>query len=387
MKNGRPVTPGAWPITGNTLKHKTPLMRLRTSRPVVWIVHGTALGWPLRWLWAIARSDDTRARLGILDEWSEEISVSSVARVIRRLDDFEAVELRVLAAEEALFAVTQRSDALEAALRALRDERDPDRAGSSISSAEGAAAPGASEGPVLLDVPPTWASEVEAATDVAVPPPDAVIHDTGAVAPHRGWNPNLERDRPAPQTTRCDAYAQYIAKIGDPAAAFVDLGSTTEDLRLALASRGVRVNTPDNTVHLTDTGPRTPRGISSESEALDYLRSLSGPASGVLLSQFGGYLTSSNLPLFLAAADARLAPGGVVIVETANLRCAQAFDHSPRRVMPNAPISEDLLARCMQEQGFRQLRRLFSAPVCSRASVDEDPASWYLNMALLGWKP
>lgn len=289
----------ASPAAGAAPPRRSRVMRLRTSRPVVFVIHGTPLGWPLRWLWSLARADDTRARLGDLDEWKEELSTKTMAKVVRRVDDFEAVELRLLAVEEALVALSQRANALEAELRSLSGGSpgigSPETGGLAVEAASGREAP-------LLDVPLVWASDVNETAGVAAPPASRLSNPgpTGR-----------RRSRPAPfsaPSTRCEAYARYVAPGRHPAA-FLDLGSGTDDLRRALLDRGIPVATPRDRAGPGAIDLNVPVGTLSEAEAIAFLRSSGAPASGVLLSQFGGYLTPGNLAQFVTAAHARLASG------------------------------------------------------------------------------
>jgi O-antigen chain-terminating methyltransferase len=107
---------------------------------------------------------------------------------------------------------------------------------------------------------------------------------------------------------------------------------------------------------------------------------------GISCFQVIEHFTQDYLKTFLDHAYRKIAPKGILIIETVNTKCTVALSNfflDPSHVTPYPP---ELLKFLLEWYGFQKIRVLFSSPCAEHLRVKDAPEQNYLDVAVMGWK-
>ena len=122
-------------------------------------------------------------------------------------------------------------------------------------------------------------------------------------------------------------------------------------------------------------------------DALNYLEAHQECFSGISLLEVIEHLPPESLAPLLSAIFRALAPGGVVLLETINVRHLLAFHSFYSDPTHARPIPSDLLVFLTQWHGFMDVQVIYTTPLAFTHEQSVDPSRAYFSYAVLGNKP
>lgn len=152
-----------------------------------------------------------------------------------------------------------------------------------------------------------------------------------------------------------DRQRDYAARFEGATAPVLDIGCGRGEFLSLLHERGIPAKgvdlDPANVAHCREQGLTVESG-----DALEYLASLNdGSLGGVFCAQMIEHLTPGELLRLVRLCRRKLAPGGVMLLETLNPKCLMIYTESfyldPTHVRPVHP---DMLAFLAESEGFTQ---------------------------------
>jgi O-antigen chain-terminating methyltransferase len=99
------------------------------------------------------------------------------------------------------------------------------------------------------------------------------------------------------------------------------------------------------------------------------------------------HLPPESLASLLSSIFKSLAPGGVVLLETINIKHPLAFHSFYSDPTHTRPVPSDLLAFLLQWQGFAGVQVIYTTPLAFTQQQANDPSRAYFSYAVLGSKP
>jgi O-antigen chain-terminating methyltransferase len=123
-------------------------------------------------------------------------------------------------------------------------------------------------------------------------------------------------------------------------------------------------------------------------DGVGYLETLPDASlAGITAFQVIEHLRYDYLRRLLKLAHSKLAPGGLILLETVNSDCVTAFRSFYLDPTHENPIPKYLLAVLLRFYGFHKLNVLYQNPVSpSVTTSDPDWSKYYETYAILGWK-
>jgi SAM-dependent methyltransferase len=124
-------------------------------------------------------------------------------------------------------------------------------------------------------------------------------------------------------------------------------------------------------------------------DGADYLEGLPDASlAGITAFQVIEHWEYGYLLRFLRLAHAKLAPGGLILLETPNPDCLTCFRSFYLDPTHHKPIPKYLLAILARFYGIQNLNVLYQNPISSKiAAIDQDQSRFYQTYAILGSKP
>ena len=182
-------------------------------------------------------------------------------------------------------------------------------------------------------------------------------------------------------------YASYLPHLPkDSALPFLDIGCGAGEFVQFLSTHGIPAQGIDN--NPTEVARAKERGIDVHcADALSYLEAHHECFAGVSLLEVIEHLPPESIAPLLSAIVRALAPGGVVLLETINVKHPLAFHSFYSDPTHTRPIPSDFLVFLTQWSGFVGLQVIYTTPLAFTHDQSVDPSRAYFSYAVLGNKP
>lgn len=121
-----------------------------------------------------------------------------------------------------------------------------------------------------------------------------------------------------------------------------------------------------------------------QAEAIEFLKKTDEKFAAISLIEVVEHIPLEQVGPVLEAAAARLLPGGILILETINVRHPLAFDGFFMDPTHARPVPSDFLCFMMQWSGLQGVRVVYTNPVWLPGILESDHSRIYFNYAVVG---
>ncbi|MDR7927476.1 class I SAM-dependent methyltransferase [Acidithiobacillus thiooxidans] len=185
-------------------------------------------------------------------------------------------------------------------------------------------------------------------------------------------------------TQQYSAYLPYIPKRSD--LPFLDIGCGAGEFIQFLSANGIRTQGIDS--NSKEVARAKGYGLEvNQADALVYLQDHHACFSGISMLEVIEHLPPESLVSLLSTIFKSLAPGGVVLLETINIKHPLAFHSFYSDPTHTRPVPSDLLVFLLQWQGFTGVQVIYTTPLAFTQQQAIDPSRAYFSYAVLGIKP
>ena len=181
----------------------------------------------------------------------------------------------------------------------------------------------------------------------------------------------------------------YVSYLGDSIfrrLPFLDLGCGRGELLRILRGEGINAIGVDINPAALD-GLRADGFEVVERDLLDFLMNDQRTYSGASLLQVAEHLTPDQIERTLELVFARLAPGGLFILETPNPLSPFALAHFHTDPTHLAPLPPERTRYAIEAAGFENTRTLFQARIPGDQFAGPDPRAYYADYAIIASRP
>lgn len=181
-------------------------------------------------------------------------------------------------------------------------------------------------------------------------------------------------------------YAAYLPHIpkGNPLP-FLDIGCGAGEFVNFLNTHGIPAQGIDSDV--TEVARAKERCLDvHHADALSYLEAHQECFSGISLIEVIEHLPPESLASLLSAIYRALTPGGIVLLETINIKNTLAFHAFYTDPTHTRPISSDYLGFLMQWTNFAETQTIYTNPAAFTYEQHLDPSRAYFCYAIKGVK-
>ncbi len=127
--------------------------------------------------------------------------------------------------------------------------------------------------------------------------------------------------------------------------------------------------------------------VAHHGEAIEYLTANKNTFAGISMLEVIEHLPPDDIPTLLTTILQSLLPGGVLLLETINIKHPLAFHSFYTDPTHQRPIPSDLLVFLLQWQGFAEIQIIYTNPLAYSRSQASDPSRAYFNYAVIARKP
>ncbi|MDX5935229.1 class I SAM-dependent methyltransferase [Acidithiobacillus thiooxidans] len=185
-------------------------------------------------------------------------------------------------------------------------------------------------------------------------------------------------------TQQYTAYLPYIPKRSD--LPFLDIGCGAGEFIQFLSANGIRAQGIDS--NSKEVARAKEYGLEvNQADALAFLQEQHACFSGISMLEVIEHLPPESLVSLLSSIFKSLAPGGVLLLETINIKHPLAFHSFYCDPTHTRPVPSDLLVFLLQWQGFTCVQVIYTNPVAFSYQQRADPSRAYFSYAVLGIKP
>jgi O-antigen chain-terminating methyltransferase len=185
-------------------------------------------------------------------------------------------------------------------------------------------------------------------------------------------------------TQQYTAYLPYIPKSSD--LPFLDIGCGAGEFVRFLSANGIRTQGIDS--NSKEVARAKEYGLEvHQADAIGYLQDHQACFSGISMLEVIEHLPPESLASLLSSIFKSLAPGGVVLLETINIKHPLAFHSFYSDPTHTRPVPSDLLVFLLQWQGFSGVQVIYTIPLAFTQQQAIDPSTAYFSYAVLGSKP
>ena len=179
-------------------------------------------------------------------------------------------------------------------------------------------------------------------------------------------------------------YLNYIPR--GSALKFLDIGCGSGELLAFLEKRGIQAMGIDLEEKEVERARRA--GFNAvQADAETFLKQSNETYSGISMIQVIEHIPNEVIVKLLGAAVERLAPGGVLLIETLNMRHPHAFNNFYIDPTHINPMPHDYLGFLMEWVGLEDIKLLYSLPAWMHGVHNQDTSRIYMNYTLIGKKP
>lgn len=181
-------------------------------------------------------------------------------------------------------------------------------------------------------------------------------------------------------------YAAYLPRLPKGSdLPFLDIGCGAGEFVQFLSTHGISAQGIDS--NATEVARAKERGLDIHcADALSYLHEHQGCFSGISLIEVIEHIPPDSLATLLSAIYRALAPDGVVLLETINIKNSLAVNTFYTDPTHTRPISSDYLAFLTRWMGFVDVYIVYSNPMAFTHEQAIDPSMAYLNYAVIAKK-
>lgn len=127
--------------------------------------------------------------------------------------------------------------------------------------------------------------------------------------------------------------------------------------------------------------------VVQQDDAISYLEASEKQFDGISMLEVIEHLTPEEINELIPLIFQRLAPGGVFLVETINIKHPLAFHVFYTDPTHRRPLPSDWLAFLLQWHGFTNLQIVYTSPLAVTLAESHDPSRAYFNYAIIAQKP
>jgi O-antigen chain-terminating methyltransferase len=181
-------------------------------------------------------------------------------------------------------------------------------------------------------------------------------------------------------------YAAYLPHISkDSTLPFLDIGCGAGEFVHFLNTHGIPAQGIDSDA--TEVARAKDRCLDvHRADALSYLEAHQECFSGISLIEVIEHLPPESLAPLVSAIFRALTPGGVVLLETINIKNSLAFHTFYTDPTHTRPISSDYLGFLMQWSNFAETQIIYTTPAAFTYEQHLDPSRAYFSYAIKGVK-
>ena len=182
-------------------------------------------------------------------------------------------------------------------------------------------------------------------------------------------------------------YAAYLPHIPKGCILpFLDIGCGAGEFVQFLSTHGIPAQGIDS--NATEVARAKERGLDVHcADAFLYLEAHQECFAGISLLEVIEHLPPESIASLLSAIFRALVPGGVVLLETINVKHPLAFHSFYSDPTHTRPIPSDLLVFLTQWHGFAGVQAIYTTPLAFTHEQSVDPSRAYFSYAVLGNKP
>lgn len=170
-----------------------------------------------------------------------------------------------------------------------------------------------------------------------------------------------------------------------PSNPVLDIGCGAGELLSFLRANGIAALGID--LSATEVQRCTQAGLTAlQANAADFLRQTDQRFCAISLLQVIEHVPPADVLPILEACVHRLSPGGLLLVETVNLRHALALNGFYTDPTHLTPIADNYMAFLMQWLGLKDVGVLYTLPEPVAPQMGTDPAAHYANYAVFGFR-
>ncbi|MGE0049291.1 MAG: class I SAM-dependent methyltransferase [Acidithiobacillus sp.] len=180
------------------------------------------------------------------------------------------------------------------------------------------------------------------------------------------------------------AYLPYIAHLRN--GAFLDIGCGAGEFVAFLRDHGILAEGIDPETREVERAQALDRVVQQD-DAISYLEASEKQFDGISMLEVIEHLTPEEINELIPLIFQRLAPGGVFLVETINIKHPLAFHVFYTDPTHRRPLPSDWLAFLLQWHGFTNLQIVYTSPLAVTLAESHDPSRAYFNYAIIAQKP
>lgn len=181
-------------------------------------------------------------------------------------------------------------------------------------------------------------------------------------------------------------YQAYLPRLPRlPEHRLLDIGCGAGEFLSFLGAHGMPAMGIDLDAHEVERARA--RGLDAvQGEAVEYLSSCRERFAAISLLQVIEHVPPSQVRPLIEACSRSLAPGGVLLVETVNLRHPNALNGFHTDPTHQVPLSDNYLSFLFQWYGLQQVELLYTLPEWLPGISAEDPPRCYANYTVVGYR-
>lgn len=179
------------------------------------------------------------------------------------------------------------------------------------------------------------------------------------------------------------AYLPYVPRL--PGHRLLDIGCGAGEFLAFLSEQGIPAIGID--LDAGEVARACARGLAAEQgEALEYLARCSESFAAISLLQVIEHVPPDQVGSLLEACVGALAVGGVLLVETVNLRHPNALNGFYTDPTHRVPLSDNYLSFLLQWYGLQRVELLYTLPEWLVGVSSHDVSRCYVNYTVIGYR-
>ncbi|MBX5467296.1 MAG: glycosyltransferase [Firmicutes bacterium] len=375
------------------------------AHPVVqkWLYQRRAL-WPLRWMWATLRQSNTRWRVleaesrlaglearihGLESHIPSSIELRQKSSLVQAeveqvLERVRKVENKILGIDAAEIDIKQQNKIISNVQKDISDLKfQAKRIEDGLKEVRNIVIPAPQTPPFSVTLPVEDflpRAERRIGVPAAELEPSARQQWTYAYFSEM-WGPDYEKIRLA----QYQAYLPFIPREMDSSCVALDLGCGAGEFVEFLTANGIPACGVDVNASEVQRARRRGRNV-LQADILSFLENSNDCYRAISLIEVIEHLDVHVVSRLVQKAVERLAVGGVLLIETINLRHPMAFHGFFTDPTHVRPVPDDYLAFLFQWEGLGDIQRVFTNPAPLEAGTGRDITRLYYNYALVGKK-
>lgn len=345
-------------------------------------------GLPFRLIWSLAKSTDTRRVAYKVYPIAEQFA-NLESQITGLTVNLETLETNGRGIRDELNSMGKTLQLFDWKISELMQKQDKYELNLSLSPIQNDEPISSSSEPLSIDdLPFSLEVDTESLLDRAIKrtgiskgkifssQDDDIFYTLFSETSGEGYEENLRR--------QYQAYVKLINK--DSVNKVLDVGCGAGEFLQYLANETIDAMGIDSNQKEID---RTiEKGLLAECrDAREFLETTSMEFSTISLIEVIEHIHPSEYKKLLSLAYERLEPGGIIIVETINLRHPYAFNGFYQDITHIWPVPDELITFMLEVVGFESLRKILTFPVPVLPVAPSEVERIYYNYAVVAEKP